>query len=206
MGETMIKTIIFDLGGVVLTNDWHLGYKDFFKEFTEYFDISTDDMEIGWNLNWPRFRVGGINEDEFWMGFLRMSTRKTDTEHAKKIWRKHQKPLEDMLGLIKKLKNNYRLAVLSNISKEWMDYKREKFGLDYYFDIILGSGFVGVAKPDTRAYTILLEKLNEQPVNCLYIDDREKNTTPARELGMDTILFTGQRKLEKELRRMGIAF
>ncbi|MFH0837160.1 MAG: hypothetical protein V1870_03455 [Candidatus Aenigmatarchaeota archaeon] len=39
-----ITTIIFDLGNVVLTNDWHYDCPEKDDEFTNCFGISNDDM------------------------------------------------------------------------------------------------------------------------------------------------------------------
>lgn len=202
-----VNIIIFDLGGVVLTNDWDPSYKEFFKEFGDCFCVSMEDMQRGWDLNWPRFRVGETTEEEFWKEFLEAAgAENPDVRKAKKLWRKHQHPLEDMLDLVKRLKIRHRLAALTNISKEWLDFKREKFGLDGYFILIVSSGYAGVSKPDRRAYENVIKELKERPENYLYIDDREKNLGPAKELGMKTMLFTGQNDLERKLNEAGVEF
>jgi FMN phosphatase YigB (HAD superfamily) len=41
------------------------------------------------------------------------------------------------------------------------------------------------------------------PRRALFIDDREQNLSPARLLGMHTILFTGAEQLSQDLRAMG---
>ena len=42
------------------------------------------------------------------------------------------------------------------------------------------------------------------PEECLFIDDREKNLVGAKEVGMETILFTGYEPLVQELEQRGI--
>jgi len=49
-----------------------------------------------------------------------------------------------MFELLKTLKKYYGLAALTNIGKEWLDYKREKFRLDEYFDEIISSAYEGL--------------------------------------------------------------
>ena len=68
---------------------------------------------------------------------------------------------------------HYRISALTNISKEWLDFKIDKFRLYDYFLIIVSSGYSGVKNA------------------CLW---------------MKTILFQGQKDLEKRLRNMKIAF
>ena len=72
--------------------------------------------------------------------------------------------------------------------------------------MIVSSGYSGFVKPDKRAYDLVLKELSEDPANCLFIDDLERNLPPAKKLGMKTILFSTQENLEKELRALGIKF
>lgn len=201
-----ISVIIFDLGGVVLTNDWSRDYHELLGKFSEAFNATIDGLHKGWKAHFPFF-VGETTEDEFWRDFLEAARAKNpDIRKAKRLWRKYQSPLENMLVLLKKLKERYRLAALTNLSREWTDFKREKFGLDGYFTLIVSSGYAGVSKPDRRAYENVVKELKERPENCLYIDDRGENLGPARELGMKTMLFTGQKDLERKLNEVGVEF
>ena len=119
-----ITNIIFDLGNVVLTNDWHDGINEKIKEFSDYFHISRSGMEKGWNKAWPVLRTGEKTEEEFWRIFLQTAGAKSvDIKHAKMLWRKYQKPKENMLELIIKLKKNYKIAAIANSGREWTDYK-----------------------------------------------------------------------------------
>lgn len=202
-----ITTLIFDLGNVILTNDWHYYCPEKFQAYSEYFDITYDDMERGLNAFWPQFSTGKITEDEFWNGFLKTAgAKKIDIEQAKKLWKGYQKPIENMLDLLTTLKRHYRLAALSMISKEWLDYKREKYDLDSYFEAIVSSGYSGLAKPDPEIYKLVLEKLNGKPEDCMFIDDSQRTLPPAEELGMKTILFSGQSDLESKFKELGIKY
>lgn len=196
----MISVIIFDLGNVVLTNDWHYDCPEKFQEYSDYFGITYDDMERGWKLFWSDFLKGKITENEFWKGFLETAGAKTiDVEHAKSLYRKYQKPIENMFDLLKELKQNYRLAALTTIAKEWLDFKTEKFNLNNYFEVIVSSGYSGLAKPDKKIYELILEKLKVNAGECVFIDDSETCLIPAKELGFKTILFKNSEQLKEEL-------
>jgi putative hydrolase of the HAD superfamily len=202
-----ITTLIFDLGNVVLTNDWHHKDIQFYRDLSKHFEISYDDIERGWGASWPEFRIGKITEQEFWNRFLETArAEKIDIEQAKKMWKRYQEPIENMLDLLKKLRIRYRLASLATISKEWLDFKRKKFGLDSYFDIIISSGHSGLAKPDPKIYKIIIQKLDAKPAECVFIDDQKINLLPAKEMGMTTILFTSQKDFEERLRDLSIEF
>lgn len=198
----VIKTIIFDLGNVVMTNDWHDGIREKIREFSEYFYISHGDMERGWNTAWPKLKTGEITEEEFWRIFLQTACAKNiDINHAKRLWRKYQRPLENMLVLVKTLSKKYRCVALANSGQEWQDYKIKKYKLKSYFDTIFNSGHVGLAKPDPRIYDFIIQKLKLVPEECIFIDDQMINLRPARRLGMKTILFKNQKDLEKRLQK-----
>lgn len=205
MPSSSYKAIIFDLGEVVLKSDHPYHSPEQIKEFSDHFKTDFDSLSRGWDEAWPDFRVGKITEDEFWKKFLESSNAKImDVDYAKKFYRKNQKQIEKMLDLLKKLKTKYKLAVLSTISKEWLDFKKEKFNLENYFDVIVGSGYVGIAKPDPEIYKLLIDNLSVSPSSCIFIDDADKNIPPAKDLGITTVVFKGQKKLEEDLRELGV--
>jgi putative hydrolase of the HAD superfamily len=64
---------------------------------------------------------------------------------------------------------------------------------------------LGVAKPDPRAFQLVLGDLGAQPAEVLFIDDRPENTRTARDLGMRAITFTSAAALDRELRLVSAA-
>lgn len=205
MPNSSYGTIIFDLGEVVLKSDHPYHTPKQIEKFSKNFKTDFDSLSRGWDEAWPDFRIGKITEDTFWGKFLRSANAKViDIEYAKEFYRKNQKQISNMLDLLGKLKRSYRLAALSTISKEWLDFKKDRFKLDKYFDLIIGSGYAGIAKPDPEIYKLLIAKLSVSPSSCIFVDDAEKNMPPAKDLGITTVLFRGQKKLEKDLEKLGI--
>lgn len=202
-----ITTIIFDLGGVVLTNDWHFDCPEKLQAYSDYFGVSYDDMERGWKAAWPAFKIGKITEEDFWKTFLKTAGVKIiDIKKAKQLWREYQRPVEKMLDLLLKLKENYQLAALATISKEWIDYKRKVFKLNDYFDVIISSGYFGFAKPNPKIYKFIIKKLEVKSRQCLFIDDQSSLLLPAKLMGMKMIHFKGQKELEIRLKEFNILF
>ncbi|MDE1857141.1 MAG: HAD family phosphatase [Candidatus Micrarchaeota archaeon] len=198
-----ITTIVFDFGDVILTNDSVRNY----GEIYEHYRISREAVGKAWESAWPKLRIGETTEDEFWSELLlEAKANMGDIGYAKEVYRRNQAPIGDMFGLLGKLKAGYRLAALTDIAKEWLEFKTRKYKLDYYFDPIISSCGSGMHKPDPRIYKLLISSLKTNPGECVFIDNKEMNLVPARELGMATILFRGQPKLEEELRGLGINF
>ena len=62
------------------------------------------------------------------------------------------------------------------------------------FDHVIESAKIGLRKPDPRIYRMMLETLQVNPGNCVYLDDLGVNLKPAREMGMTTIKVAKDRK------------
>lgn len=198
----MIKAIVFDLGNVVLTNDHPYNTPAELAEFCQYLGTTFDNLDTAFGMSFQDYSLGKKTEDEFWKKFLYIArAKKLDIEYAKKFYRKNQKENEHMLELLKTLKNKYKIAALSTIPREWLDYKRERFGLDNYFEFIVSSGYSGLAKPNPKIYELLIKQIQLEPDSILFIDDKESVLPPAQDLGINTYIFRGQEDLEKELRR-----
>ena len=55
------------------------------------------------------------------------------------------------------------------------------------FHVVVESSKVGLRKPDPRIYDMMVETLQVDPKNCVYLDDLGINLKPARAMGMTTI-------------------
>jgi putative hydrolase of the HAD superfamily len=91
--------------------------------------------------------------------------------------------------IAEKLQDNYKLAMLSNDLKEWSEFLRNKFNINKYFATTVISGEIGYRKPDKRIFEILLKKINSNPEECLFVDDKLENLNSASKLGIKTIRF-----------------
>lgn len=96
------------------------------------------------------------------------------------------------------------LYALSNWPAEKFRLVRSDYPFLDWFDSLVISGEVGLAKPDPRIFHLLLERVGRPAAKCLLIDDAPRNITAAQALGMDIILFQSPARLETELTRRGI--
>lgn len=101
---------------------------------------------------------------------------------------------EKFISIAKVLKEKYNLAILSNDVSEWSEYLRKKYDIDSVVTLSVISGDVKVRKPNKEIYDIILEQTGAAPKDCIFIDDRTKNLTPAKERGMHTIKFNRERQ------------
>ena len=98
-----------------------------------------------------------------------------------------------------------RLAALSNWSAEKFPIARERYRFLDWFETVVISGEVGIAKPDPRILRHLLERLGLAAEATVYVDDVPANVAVAAELGMTTVRFRDPDTLRDDLRRLGLA-
>jgi 2-haloacid dehalogenase len=97
-----------------------------------------------------------------------------------------------------------RLFALTNWSAETFGPARARFAFLDLFDGIVVSGEERVAKPDPRAFRLLLERFALDPAATVFVDDRQDNVDAATTVGMLGTLFTGADDLRRQLTRLGL--
>ena len=177
------KSIIFDLGGVVVERD----ARKCTREFIEFFDyIHYNPMPSFW-MEYDR---GNITFDEVKLALadFRGVTLEFCTEYIDKTITTQEEVLPTK-ELIERLKGaGYKLYVLSNMAREYIEYIRTLPVYDNFDGEVISSS-EGCVKPEGQIYNILLERYALNPRESLFIDDRAANVTTAQSLGIDSVLF-----------------
>lgn len=172
-----IKNIVFDLGGVVFARD----PRKFEPEFIDFFSyITLPEMP----KFWEDYDRGIVSYDEVLTSLAEYNS--CDRALAEKNLSRSivtQEEIPSTKRLIADLKAaGYRLYVLSNMSKEFIEFlrKREVYA---YFDGEVVSCEEHVVKPEAEIYQRLVERYDINPSETLFVDDRPKNIVAARQLG-----------------------
>ncbi len=178
-----MKNIVFDLGGVLFARDKHKCS----PEFIDFFRfIRTDPMPDFW----VEYDRGTLTLDQVVDALCALHG--CTPEVARAYLREaidRQEPVRATERLVGELKRaGYRLYVLSNMSREFIDFLRRA---DVYalFDGEVVSCEEGTVKPEPRIYRILLDRYGLDPAQTLFIDDRAANIAAAREAGIDGFRF-----------------
>ncbi len=114
-------------------------------------------------------------------------------------------PIPGSVEILGKLyKNKYPLAALSNWSSETFPIVHAKYEFLDWFDPLIISGQVGLIKPDPQIFNLLLCQLDQDPEECVYIDDLESNIQAASKIGFSTILYQSPEQLQTQLHTLGV--
>lgn len=84
-----------------------------------------------------------------------------------------------------------RTGFLSNSGPEMMARVRARWPLEEWFDAVVISCEVGLAKPDPRIYRLCLDRLGLPAPATLFVDDRADNIEGAARVGLRTLQFEG---------------
>ena len=107
-----------------------------------------------------------------------------------------------LLGELKAL--GIPLYALSNWSAETFPIARREYPFLEWFDHMVVSGLVGLAKPDPAIFRLAIERCGLTPPLTVFIDDSQANVDAALALGFDALLFTGAERLRADLVRRGL--
>jgi 2-haloacid dehalogenase len=197
--QNNIDAVLFDLGGVLI--DWNPRYlyRSHFPEDEAAMEHFLEHVCAGeWN-----------HEIDAGKPFAHAvaERQRLFPDHAELIalW---QSGWETMLGdaiadtvaILRELRaRGLRLYALTNWSYETFPVARRRFDFINWFEDIVISGEVKLAKPDPRIFELACRRCGLAPASTVYIDDAARNVEAARALGFHALHFHHAARLRAEL-------
>lgn len=179
----MMKNIVFDLGRVVFAHKTEYRTEER-KRFFSY--VSESPMPQFW-VDYDK-GVSSLPQ----VAEALAAYRGVEVEYAREMIEQSigwQSTIEPTAALIHDLKAaGYRLYVLSNMSREFIDFLRQQ-PVYANFDGEVISCDEGVAKPMPQIYDLLLERFSLDASQTFFIDDRKENVEAAEAKGISTFHF-----------------
>ncbi|MBN2044609.1 MAG: HAD family phosphatase [Anaerolineales bacterium] len=194
-----IQAVIFDLGGVLV--DWkreHLYRKMFDGDPAGMAHFLTEICPMSWNLKLDKGYPFATAVEEKVAEFPEFEEyiRAYHTRWEEMV----PGDIPESVDLLSEMRGQgYSLHVLSNFSTETYPRMKSRFGFLDWFDSILLSGDVGMAKPEPEIYQLLLDRIGLAPGQCLFIDDSFANVIAAWDLGIEAVQFVSAEELRLNL-------
>lgn len=189
----MIKAVIFDLDGVIVSTD-HCHY--------EAWKMMTDEENIYFDEAINN-RLRGVS---------RMASLEIVLERAEKSYTEDEKselaerknnyykelitkltPDDILPGAMENLeelkKNEIKIAIGSSSKNTPIILKQ--VGLDSYFDVVSDGNNITNSKPDPEVFIKAYEMLGIEPGNCLVVEDADAGIEAGKKGGMKTLSVNG---------------
>ncbi len=188
----MIKNIMFDLGGVIMTIDQPSAVKRFkeigLADAEQRLDPYTQSGIFG------DLEEGKITADDFIRELSSMVGRQLTFDECKYAWRGYTKevPMRNIKALDKLRNAGFRLILISNTNPFMMhwgmskDFSGDGRSIADFFDALYMSYKMKVMKPNRYMFEQIIEKENLVPEETLFVDDGPKNIEMGKELGLKT--------------------
>lgn len=230
VGNNAIAWLIYHIGPKKIFNYWRVNGKvsgtEIFKKVFEFcgYVSGIDNCEKKWyaglitGAEIERMINKNIDKEEN-QKFFKNNAEKEVVRACKDLFTPENVAYmvslnSDANMVIKRLKQKgYKLFILSDWESDSFKLVKKKYSNFFKLfdeDKIIISGDtkkkIGVAttKPDQRVFKYVVKLSNEKPQNCLFIDDKSKNTDAARKVGMKTITHQDWYKTRDELEKLKI--
>jgi putative hydrolase of the HAD superfamily len=193
-----IKHVFFDIGGVLGTNGWDTGER---KRAIEQFRLDGADYERRHQEAVGPGEEGRIGIDEYLEMTIFYCARDFSRESFKEFMFSQSVAFDDSIAVARDLAalGRFTMMTLNNEAAELNCYRIDKFGLDPLFEAFMSSCWLGSRKPMRKIYSDAMSIAQAEPSATLFIDDREPNLVPARQLGINTIHFESAARLREQL-------
>jgi epoxide hydrolase-like predicted phosphatase len=179
----MIKAVIFDVGGVLVRTmnrrgrdalesrlqlapgaSEHIVFNSEMGQKAQHGAISTAQLWqwVGEHLQLDAAALQAF-QDDFWDGD-RMD--------------------ESLVNWIRGLRPRYQTAIISNANDTLYHILTTLYPMADAFDLIVGSAYEKMMKPDPRIFLLTLERLGVAPHEAVFVDDFPHNIAGAEAVGM----------------------
>jgi putative hydrolase of the HAD superfamily len=204
MAAGSIRVLLWDCGGVLLTNGWDRRER---AAVLQQFSLDAAEFEPRHpeaNDQWER---DAISVEEYLQHTVFYASRSFTAQQFVAAMQAQSAVLHpDNLRLARELAatGRYTLALLNNEARVLNDHRIAAFGLKKIFSSFFSSCYLGLRKPEPAIFRRVLDILQCAPGEALFIDDRNENVEAARALGMQAIQMLSPAQLRSEMQRLGM--
>lgn len=201
----MIKTIVFDFGGILINLDFQAAFSNIKQLFNAPLD---EPIPEAIQTILDEYEVGAFGEGSFMHRLQRLRTYVISERQISDAWNSMLVDLpKSRLDWLLELRKNYTLLLLSNTNHthiEWVrKYLRDQYGItnfeETYFDHVIYSHDIKLSKPGTTIYNTVAEKYNLNLAESLFIDDSQANVDGAHKAGWQAVRHDSTEEIREQL-------
>jgi epoxide hydrolase-like predicted phosphatase len=199
----MIKAVCFDLDGVYFTEE---SFKTFKQKIV---DLGVEYSDVEYILHKEpmlKFKKGEIEEQDFWKNAINYwKVSKTPNVIIQMLYDSYTVNPQ-VAEYVKQVKAaGFITCICSNNFVTRVEQLNKKFNFLKDFDTAVFSYRVGVLKPDSTIFKILLDKANVEASQMVYSDDGEDKIKGAIDLGINAFVYKDFDQFKNELSKLGVS-
>ncbi len=198
----MITTLLFDWGGVLTVGRYT---RAILNVLSKEKPISIEDIYPDFDQFMIQMNEGTLSGREFVIEINKKFHWSFTEKEIDDVFRKAIVPNEEIITLLPKLRSRYTLVLFSDNDEITLkNLKRHHHVMLELFDKKYFSHELKLRKPNLQFFKYVLRDLQVPPLECLFIDDKQKNVEAAIACGMQGVIFSSAEQLKKELIAHGI--
>jgi putative hydrolase of the HAD superfamily len=201
---TQYEAILFDVGGVMLTNGWDHNER---KTVLAQFGLDRETFEARHEKPYDALERDSIDMYAYLNATVFYEPRSFTPDEFIETMKAQSVPIpSNAMGILSEIAaaGKWLVGLLNNESRLLHEYRMEKYGLEQYLDVQLSSCYLGMRKPDADIYRRAIDIVGKPANRILFIDDRAGNTEAARNAGMNAIQFLGEDRLRAQFKELEI--
>jgi glucose-1-phosphatase len=199
----MIKTVLFDLGNVILPFD----LSRVAARLALYSPYSAEEIlaRVGPAEVVDAFETGLMDPHDYF-NYLTNACRLAGLsfEQFVPLFNDIFDQNADVISLISTLKGKFHLGLISNTNPIHVDHIKATYEYLGHFDKAWYSNEAGLRKPNPALYKLALTHFSVDPHESVMIDDMKLNIDSALDLGMNAVHFQSPGQLMIELKTLGV--
>lgn len=191
-----MKTIIFDLGNVLINVDADKLTRNL-KNIISGSDEKLDEFEKKFHRP---FYTGNISAQEFYNEFNLISANKVTYDEFRLLWSDIFSYNQEMIEYVSKLpQNEIRIIIASNTDPIHIEYIFENYNLPFEY-LEFYSYDEGLLKPEDGFYQKLISKYFINLSQAIFFDDLEQNVNGAIKNGIDSYVHSDNENTVKRIK------
>jgi len=199
----MIKTVIFDVGGVLIRTEDRTPR----RKLEQRLGLQPGESEVlVFNEKVGNAaQLGKITSAELW-GWVQQKLGLDDAGVAQfqQEFFGGDRLNTSLMAYIRSLRPAYQTAIISNAGDNLNRVITEIYPIADAFDLVVGSAYEGVMKPDAEIFKRTLTRLGRRAEETVFVDDFAHNVDAARALGMHAVHYTPATDVPAVFAQLGV--
>lgn len=196
--SSWIKAVVFDMGGVLLRTI----YPESRIELAKQVGLDRERLEdLFFHSSTALLaEMDRASESQHWEWlFSELKLKDFSVSEFRERFFSGDRVNEELLEYINELRTNYQTGLLSNAWQSTREFVSSHYRFLDYFDESIFSAEVGTRKPGADIYHIMLQRLQVEAKEVVFVDDMLANVEGARAVGMKAILFEDSQQVILEI-------